>query len=196
LGFIRQETAMSAFTTWLRKLQLTHFSKPIEDRCVYRTMATRPVRKMVEIGIGTGQRSLQMIEMAGFQAPRDQLLYVGIDLFESRPKEHGPGLNLKQAHKLLSATGAQVRLLPGDPYSVLSRMANSFQEIDLVVISANLDRQSMARAWFFLPRMLYPKSLVLVESTAKSSGQEAFRPLPTSKVAEIAAKAANARRAA
>ena len=41
-------------------------------------------------------------------------------------------------------------------------------EIDLVVISTQVDRQSMAKAWFYLPRMLHRRSKVILEQLGKN----------------------------
>jgi hypothetical protein len=147
--------------TRLRLLYLSHLSQPAADRPVYRAVRQTPVRSIVELGLGTGQRALRMIEVATLNHPIERISYTGIDLFEARGPSDGPGLPLKEAHRLLKATGARIRLVPGDPWSALSRTANTLTGIDLVIVGADQDPDSLARAWFFLPRMLHENSKVL-----------------------------------
>jgi len=66
--------------------------------------------------------------------------YVGVDLFEDRSTADAAAqrISLKAAHRLLCSSGARVRLLPGDPYSVLARAANHLGKADLVVVSSEL----------------------------------------------------------
>ena len=74
-----------------------------------------------------------------------------------------PGLSIKEAHRLLKATTAQVQLIPGDPRT-LARAANALQNQDLVIISAEHDDAALAGAWFYLPRMLHADSVVYRET--------------------------------
>ena len=101
---------------------------------------------------------------------------------------------LKVAHKRLKATGANVRVIPGDPLSALARTANGLQGTDLLVIAADQDTQSLTNAWFYVPRMLHDKSLVLIEDT--SGHQPRFRTLTCTDVETLAKGSASTRRAA
>jgi len=130
--------------------------------------------RIVELGVGNGLRATRMIEAASLWVPVDQVQYTGVDLFEARADSHERGLTIKQAHRLLQATGARVRLLPGDCLSALARAANTLSNSDLVVISADQDADRLARAWFYLPRMLHAGSLVFLEE-AVEGGVTAFR---------------------
>jgi hypothetical protein len=56
-----------------------------------------------------------------------------------------------------------VQLVPGDPYSALARTANSLPDIDLMLVDADQDAESLSQAWFYAPRMLHEESLVLIE---------------------------------
>ncbi len=87
-------------------------------------------------------------------------------MFEGRPAGQPAGLSLKEAHRVLHNTGARVQLVPGDPFSALARTANSLPDIDLMLLDADHDVDSMSKAWFYVPRMLRESSLILVESNA------------------------------
>ena len=73
---------------------------------------------------------------------------------------------------------SKIQVIPGDPLSALARSANGLQSTDLLVIAADQDTQSLANAWFYVPRMLHDKSLVLLEDVSGS------QPLSTKRRAE------------
>jgi hypothetical protein len=178
----------------LRSFYLCYLSKPQGLRPFYRLLRKhshgRPVRKVAELGIGRGERTLRVLE---FCEHGDASTYTGIDLFEARQNGDGPGLSLKEAHKLLAAKGVKVRLVPGDPYSALARTANSLAEQDLIYIAADQDRESLARAWFYVPRMLHDATLICEETLV--DGQTTVQVISHEEAARRAA-AGKGRRAA
>ena len=178
-----------------RLLYFSYLSKPSFDRPVYRAIQKQRARRILELGVGIGLRARRMIEVAAMFTPVGNVHYAGVDLFEARTVAHGRGVTLKTAHRLLSATGARVRLLPGDPFTALSRAANRLEGTDLVVVSAHQDPDSLARAWLYFPRMLGSGSLVLIEETKPSGNGLVLRPVRAAEIADLAA-AALMRRAA
>jgi hypothetical protein len=54
-----------------------------------------------------------------------------------------------------------VRLVPGDPFSALARVANQLSNTHLLIIGADHESSSMDRAWRYIPRMLTPTTVVL-----------------------------------
>jgi hypothetical protein len=174
-------------TSRLRSLYLSHLSKPASDRPIYRLVNRRRIRRIVELGVGLGGRAVRMIEAAAFHGPIGDVRYTGIDLFEDRTGSEGPGMPLKTAHRLLKATGARIQLVPGDPFTALSRVANGLGGTELVIISAGYDPESLARAWFYLPRMLREGSQVLVEQAQGPEGRLAVRAVREERIAELAA---------
>jgi len=178
----------------LRSLYLCYFSQPKCLRPLYRLLCKRskksPVLKITELGVGTAERTLRLLELC---PPADEATYTGIDLFEARGVADGPGLSLKEAHKRLAATGMKVRLVPGDPNSALARSANGLADQDLILIAADQDRTSMARAWFYVPRMLHESTLVFEEELVE--GESTWKPVSPGEIAHRAA-AAKGKRAA
>lgn len=164
---------------------LTRLSRPAHQRCLYRALRRAQVRSIVELGVGDGQRAFRLLAVAQRYQPQERLSYTGIDLFEARPKEEA-GLSLKVAHRRLTATGAQVRLVPGDPFSALARCANALTKTDLMVISADQDPASLEQAWFYVPRMLHEKSLVFREERCLRSGRLSYRRMSVAEVAPLA----------
>lgn len=176
---------------FLRSLYLCYFSQPKSDRTLYKLLKKQPVRKFLELGIGVGERTLRVLEHC---PGNDETSYTGIDLFEARQNGDGAGLSLKEAHKLLSATGAKVRLVPGDPYGALSRSANAIGKQDLIVISADQDRESLAKAWFYVPRLLGETTKVFLEE--RLEGVTTLRTVPHDEIASLAQPPGKGRRAA
>jgi hypothetical protein len=130
---------------------------------------------------------LRLIEVAGQHFPANQISYTGIDPFEARNAEDGPGLPLKQAYRLLRATGARIRLVPGDPLAVFSAMANNLGMADLVLIGWPLDRQLLPRATYYLRRILHDGSLVLLEEQARPGAAKTVKVLPQERIQSLAA---------
>lgn len=164
----------------LRLLFLRHLSKPAHNRPIYQAIAKRQVRSILEMGVGTGERALRMIEAATAHSPAEQVRYTGVDLFEAcRPQAEA--ISLISAHRMLHATGARVQLVPGDPLAALARVANGLGATDLVIVSRDVDAEAMDRAWFYVPRILHGESLVLVEASTPE-GEIDLRAMPQAEI--------------
>jgi hypothetical protein len=127
---------MARLVRQLRYLYLAFFSKPVPDRRLYRHIRRHKSRRILELGVGTRERALRLIEVAA-QAGPNRVSYTGVDLFEMRSESDGPGVSLKLAYRDLQASGARVRLVPGRANSALAQTANSLGPHDLVLIAAD-----------------------------------------------------------
>jgi hypothetical protein len=136
-----------------------------------------------------------MLEVAGIHRPLAEIRYTGIDLFETREPGDESGLTLKRAFQLLRTTGARIRLIPGDPFTALSRAANLLGATDLLVVSADHDPDSLARAWYFVPRMLDAHSRVFLAEAMGADGNQRLRQLGAGEFRQLA-YAVDRRRAA
>ena len=179
----------------LRSFYLLYFSQPAHDRALYRAVRPRPIGSIVELGIALTNRTHRLLEIAGWRNIDSQLRYTGIDLFEARPIDRHR-LPLKHAFASLQAPNIRVQLVPGDPETALRRTANSLVGTDLLIISADQDRDALARAWTWMPRMLTATSLVFLEEPAEKTGQTAWRRLTFADVERLAAQSKPPRRAA
>jgi hypothetical protein len=139
----------------------SNFAQLPEDRLCYRTIQKHKLVSIMEIGMEDAVRSERMLQVALRTAGPRVVSFVGIDLFEAHPKADDEQLTLKAAHQLLTATGARVKLVPGDAYSALSRTANSLKDIDLVVIAWDNPPEVMAKCWNLIPRFLAPNAIIL-----------------------------------
>ena len=146
----------------LKQLYCCYLSKPASDRKLYRAVAQFEINSVVEIGIASIERTCRVLELA-HRFSKGTVQYTGIDLFESEIGASNK-IGLKVSHVELKATGAKVKLMPGDPFSCLSRSVNLLSGTDLLIIGGNVDEDSMARCWFYLPRLIHEDSLVLIET--------------------------------
>jgi hypothetical protein len=165
---------------------------------LYRALAKSRASRIIELGVGMGSRAQRLVEVARRYAKQTPVQYTGVDLFEARPAI-SPGMTLKRAHRVLRATGAQVRLIPGDPLTALARAANSLANTDFVVIAADQDCNSVTQAMFYLPRMIHADSQVFVEEPISGTTATQFRrllPLEISQLATIADRGTRSARAA
>ncbi len=165
-----------SFGSKLKALWSACFQKaapqPAVERALHLSLAKRPLRRILEIGVGDGDRALGLIELAQKRHRNEEIHYIGIDLFEGRAADQPTGLSLKEAHCKLRGSNARVKLIPGDPFSALARSANSLTQIDVVLIAADVDALSLSRAWFYLPRMLAAEALILWADTAVKDDED------------------------
>ena len=179
--------------SWLQFAYWKHLSKPAQDRALYRRIDRGDVTSITEIGIGKGIRTDRMLAFALRHKAPSQIRYAGLDSFEARSADR-PGLTLKDAYRKWNSLGIQVRLVPGDVLSGILRSANSLPKTDLIVISAEVDANALEPAWFYFPRMLHEKSVVMLES---GNVRHEFHTLNFQQVNELAKKEASVvRRAA
>jgi hypothetical protein len=179
----------------LRSAYLLYFSQPASDRALFRAIRARPIRTIVELGISLANRTPRLLEIARWRLANQSLRYTGIDLFEARPTDQ-PRLTVKPANAALRLADLKLQLVPGDPATALRRMANSLVGTDLVIIAANQDRDSLASAWTWMPRMLTADSLVFLEEPAAKPGETQWRRLSLADVQALAVPAKRLRRAA
>jgi len=183
--------------SWGKYALLAYLSRPVADRAVYRTLykspARSPMHSVVELGIGAGLRAERMIAVMLRYACSDTIRYTGVDLFEARAKQSS-GMSLKGAFRWSKKLGVKAELIPGDPISALTRAANRLTKTDLLVISADQDRDALAQAWFYVPRMLTSQSIVLIEESDGDS--TSFRAVPRNEIDSLAATGLAARKAA
>lgn len=167
---------------------LAHLSQPSADRQVYRAIRRHHVCSILELGVGYARRAQRMIAVASQFQPDAEIRYTGIDLFEDRPS-NDVGITYKLAYKLLKQLDVELRLVPGDPFTALARMANAITDTDLIVIAADQDPESLSRAWSFFPRMIHENSLVFHEYTQPGKRNSRFRLLEPQQIQELAGMA-------
>jgi hypothetical protein len=185
---------VSAVST-LKYLYLSLLSSPKEERQLCRAVSRLKAKRILEVGVQQGTRADRLLQVARCFHERNAIHYVGIDLFETRPVEQ-PGLTLKQAHQRLRPLAGKIHLLPGDPFSAFERVVNHMAATDLVVVSADQDRESLQRAWFYVPRILHDTSEVFLAEEAQEEGRVRYHRLSRLEILSLAKKAGGVRRRA
>lgn len=146
--------------SWLQYVYLSKLSQPATERRIYTTIKQFKPRNIVEIGVGTAARATNIIAIAQRFAT-GAIHYTGIDMFEAASDSH-PRLTLKEAHQLLTPLSSEVRLVPGDGISGLSRCANNLSNVDLVIVTSDADTPCIDSCKPYFVRMLHDHSLILI----------------------------------
>lgn len=170
------------FPRWLDHVWLTRFSQPAGERILYRHVLARRPTRILELGVGTLRRTERLLHLAAAGAHGTPVTYVGIDRFESRPPEEGPGVSLKEAHRRLHELGA-VRLVPGNVDGALSRLCNTLGAFDLIVVAGDTPQRELQRSWLFVQRLVGADTVVFVES---AGGEGTWVPLSKTQLADLA----------
>jgi hypothetical protein len=173
-----------AAANWFRYVRLAHWSRPKANRQLYRLVKRDRICRIVEVGISDLPRAVAMIEVAQRFAGDKKVWYTGIDLFEARQPGSTP-LPMKETYRILRATEANVRLVPGTPASSLAAAANAHQNTDLILIGPDVTETELQGAWFYVPRMLNKTSTILSERRT-ADGQSTFTALTRTQIAEWA----------
>lgn len=147
---------------WLGYARLAHFSQPKHERALYKSIRQLRVHRIVEVGMASAERTVQLIRVAQRFTRDTAISYTGFDWFEERPAGATP-MPLIHAHRQLQMTGARVRLVPGFPPATLPQLANTLQRTDLMIISSAIDDGSLDKTWFYLPRMCHDQTRVFRE---------------------------------
>jgi len=69
----------------------------------------------------------------------------------------------------------------------LSRIANGISQVDVLLIAGRISPEQLARAWFYLPRMIHAQTRVFQE-TVSAGGSTATRLLEAQEVEQWMAK--------
>ena len=173
-----------AAANWFSYVRLAHFSRPKTNRQHYRLVKRDQICRIVEVGISDLSRAVAMIEVAQRFAGDKKVWYTGIDLFEAR-QPGSTSLPMKETYRILRATEANVRLVPGAPASSLAAAANAHQNTDLILIGPDVIEADLIGAWFYVPRMLNESSTVLSERRG-ADGQSVFTSITRTQIAEWA----------
>jgi hypothetical protein len=173
--------------SFLKRLYLKHFAKPVAERVLFSAIADGSVRQIVEIGLGDCSRAARLIELA-IKCQRGPISYCGIDLFEATPSGKSM-VKFKDAYCKLNVRHCKPKLVPGEPTVALSRCANSLTKTDLLLISNQFDLAGLAPMWMYVPRMLTLTSRVFLQD-----GAGEFEQMPTSRINSLAELAVDMRR--
>lgn len=162
--------------SWFSKLYWKHLAGPKSDKGLHRLLLDHSFNSILEIGIGSGERTQRVFKLLTPRDPQATLRYTVVDAFESVPGH----LSLKQAHKMLAEKGVKSTLVPGDLTAALARVGNTVGQHELIIAEGILDlsapTQSLLTPWL--------KKVAHAEGWIVCSGREG-QPLTAIKVSEL-----------
>ncbi|TWT94027.1 hypothetical protein Pla108_37380 [Botrimarina colliarenosi] len=172
------------------------FSKPTPERQLLRLAKQHAIRRVVEVGLESVDSTAQLLDLLVKQAKGEPVKYTALDLFDDRPAE-APSMPLVAAYRRLVGVGAKVRLTPGRLGASLASEANSLADTDLLLLSRDASDEALGPAWFYVPRMCHPGTLVLrrIDGEGDDPSSE-WREIPLPEVAARANALLPRRRAA
>lgn len=166
--------------------QRAFFSKPTPERQLVRLVKKEAIRRIVEVGIESLEDTTSVLQSCVKQARGEAVSYTALDLFDERSDSVEP-LQLVSGYRQLVATGAKVRLVPGGAIGSLIREANSLADTDLLLLSKAVDDASLAAAWYYLPRMCHPGTLVFrLMPGGSTDGPAEWQPIGLDEIAQRA----------
>jgi len=121
-SFLPLVTSIHRWSDRTKKVELPLFSCYVFARIGANNEQRQQVCRIVEIGISDLARAVSIIEVAQRFAGDKKVWYTGIDFFEARDPSNTP-LPLKETYRILRATEANVRLVPGSPASSVAAAA-------------------------------------------------------------------------
>lgn len=167
--------------SWFSKLYWKHLAGPKNDKGLHRLLLDHRFNSILEIGIGSGERTERVFKLLTPRDPQVTIRYTVVDAFESSPGH----LSLKQAHKLLAEKGVKSTLVPGDLTAALARVGNTVGQHELIIAEGLLDLSAPAES------LLTPwlKKVAHADGWVLCSAREG-QPLAAIKVSELSISSA------
>ncbi|WP_164102210.1 hypothetical protein [Candidatus Laterigemmans baculatus] len=158
---------MSLARFW-SSLKLLHFSKPAADRPLYQAVRGRVIQSVLELRIGTGERSERLIGWLREQGSEGTIRYAAVDPFEAGGAGH---LGLKEFHSRLGRLGARPLPVPlaGSLAMALTRVAHTIGAVDLLVLDGSEAELNDPAVLHVLSRLVREDSLVLTRNEASGA---------------------------
>jgi hypothetical protein len=143
--------------------------RPKRYRNLFRTIHERRCRCIVEIGTWNGVHAKQMIQTAAVHHPVETIKYLGFDLFEGLTDEllqtelskRPPAF--EEVQRLLTATGANIRLFRGNTRITLPSSVDALREGDLFFIDGGHSVETIRSDWSAIDRALSREATVIFD---------------------------------
>lgn len=160
-------------------------TRPAGEYILYTQAAESFPERILEIGVDDCQRIATLLQFGVLVIPKDHMLYVGLDWFDSRTESQRPGISYNDAVNLLASFDVKIKLQPGDPSGTCLSIVNalSSRKIDWVMISEEISPKKMRALWPLFPRILKPETRFFLEKKGE------YRLIPVGEVQKIALKA-------
>lgn len=126
-------------------------------------------RKIMEIGVWTGDRALTMINLAKRYSEAQSIEFYGFDLFGqmtperfSEEKSKWPSTQ-KVAYEKLQATGVKIHLFQGDTTVVLPEHIERLPKMDLIFIDGGHSLETIASDWRWSSLLMHDTTVVVFD---------------------------------
>lgn len=149
-----------AVGSFLKFTGLGFLAKDNTDRQLHKIIKKQKTLRIVEFGIESIDKTLEMLNLAARNSPESTIEYTGIDLFEQRPSDASP-LALIDVYRVLAKIDVKFRLSPGGVSTEVINLANSLADTDLMLIASTVSDEDLSSTWFYFPRMCHPGTEVL-----------------------------------
>jgi hypothetical protein len=152
--------------------------RPKRYRNLFRVIHERQCRCIVEIGTWNGVHARQMIQTAAIHHPVETIKYLGFDLFEGLTDEllqkelskRPPGFD--EVQRLLTATGADIRLFSGNTRITVPAAVDVLREGDLFFIDGGHSVETIRSDWSAIARALRPEATVIFDDYYMNDASE------------------------
>ncbi len=131
-------------------------------------LITRP-RRILEIGIWTGDRALTMLRVAKWRSSATDIHYYGCDLFEqmtsakfSDEKSKWP-LPQDEVMARLKPTQAHIHILAGDTMNTLPKLVREEAPMDFIFIDGGHSLETIASDWLWVSRLMHKGTVVVFD---------------------------------
>ena len=160
----------SLFRHWFHVFVKYKRRPPKRYREILRYIALHDVQSILEIGVYTGVRAIEMITASAIRHARPDIRYDGFDLFE----EMTPDLCAKEFSKMpqsekniytaLAQTGATIQLWKGFSQDTLPRyVASHPQPIDLIFIDGGHAIDTITSDWQNVKKLMGKRTMVIFD---------------------------------
>ena len=129
-------------------------------------------RKILEIGVYTGENARTMIEAALHSAPPREVEYYGFDFFR--------GTRLQEVQRKLEQTGCTIRLFKGDTVVTLPRVVATLPMMDIIFIDAGKSFTEARSDWDHAQALMHDDTTVFVHNVDFSGVRSMVDAIPRS----------------
>ncbi len=147
---------------------LTSYRKHYEP--LFKTLAEKPCRNIMEIGVFDGNSAVPMIKQAAKLVPEEEIEFFGFDLFEEmtpelRSEEFSFQTNvvpkMADVQKFLeSKTKAKITLIKGNTRKTLKQSIKTLPKMDLIYIDGGHTIETTRNDWQYSSKLMHKDTVV------------------------------------
>jgi len=159
LSFIKQ------IKNWLHR----RLWSPKRYRHLFLAIEANKARRIMEIGTWNGKRALQMIKTAQKFHSAQEIEYYGFDLFEQMTSKVFSEELSKQppkqeeVKKLLTDSGAQIKLFQGFTKDTLPRLLSELPKMDFIFIDGGHAIETIQNDWDCASQLMHDQAIVIFD---------------------------------